>query len=166
MNTHTEPSTWTPTAERLSSRVTLPCTRSWGPGWGIDGYIHLSRKADNQTFVDKRPADGTACHPLPDQQVVGGECGVLFGMIFWQTSTLSPTLTLVLDSGPNSNPNPDLDPKCRYIVPNGRACAIRGSSSLQAPRACSSQIAGRRRLRDRRKHFSSPCRLSKVSWEW
>ena len=51
---------------------------SWGPEWGIEGYIHLSRSVDDKTFVDKKPADGTACHPLPKQQIVGGECGVLY----------------------------------------------------------------------------------------
>jgi len=51
---------------------------SWGAGWGIDGYIHLSRSVDDQTFVDKHPADGVACKPVPKTQTVGGECGVLF----------------------------------------------------------------------------------------
>ena len=51
---------------------------SWGAGWGESGYIYLSRAVDNKTFVDKKPADGVACKPLPTQQVVGGECGVLF----------------------------------------------------------------------------------------
>jgi cathepsin L len=51
---------------------------SWGAGWGISGYIHLSREADDQTFTDKHPADGVACKPVPKTQTVGGECGVLF----------------------------------------------------------------------------------------
>jgi len=51
---------------------------SWGPGWGEKGYIRLSRSADAKTFTDKRPADGTACKPLPKTQTVGGECGVLY----------------------------------------------------------------------------------------
>jgi len=51
---------------------------SWGAGWGISGYIHLSRGVDDQTFTDKHPADGVACKPVPKSQTVGGECGVLF----------------------------------------------------------------------------------------
>lgn len=51
---------------------------SWGAGWGINGYIHLSRKSDDSTFVDRNPKDGVACDPVPKSQTVGGECGVLF----------------------------------------------------------------------------------------
>merc|ERR1719498_873289 len=51
---------------------------SWGPGWGQKGYIYLSRSADNGTFKDNKPADGIACKPYPKQQIVGGECGILF----------------------------------------------------------------------------------------
>merc|ERR1712139_560194 len=34
---------------------------SWGAGWGVKGFIRISRANDNKTFVDKRPADGVAC---------------------------------------------------------------------------------------------------------
>lgn len=51
---------------------------SWGPGWGEKGYIRISRANDAKTFVDSKPADGVACDPVPKQQMVGGECGILF----------------------------------------------------------------------------------------
>ncbi len=46
------------------------------------GYIRLSRKFDNATFVDQRPSAGVACEPFPRTQVVGGESGVLFDMSY------------------------------------------------------------------------------------
>jgi cathepsin L len=51
---------------------------SWGPGWGLKGYMHLTRAHDDKTFVDKNPADGVACKPVPKTQTIGGECGILF----------------------------------------------------------------------------------------
>ena len=55
---------------------------AWGAGWGEDGYIRLTRKLDNTTFVDKQPADGVACKPFPKTQTVGGESGVLFDVSY------------------------------------------------------------------------------------
>jgi len=51
---------------------------SWGAGWGEKGFIRIQRATDNQTFVDKAPADGVACKPVPKTQTVGGECVILF----------------------------------------------------------------------------------------
>eukprot|EP00927_Polykrikos_kofoidii_P071831 TRINITY_DN68036_c0_g1_i1.p1 TRINITY_DN68036_c0_g1~~TRINITY_DN68036_c0_g1_i1.p1 ORF type:complete len:367 (+),score=35.44 TRINITY_DN68036_c0_g1_i1:99-1199(+) len=50
---------------------------SWGPGWGVAGYIHLTRAHDQITWKDFHTADGVACKPYPKSQIVGGECGVL-----------------------------------------------------------------------------------------
>merc|ERR1719482_2085165 len=41
---------------------------SWGAGWGEKGYIRIQRATDDQTFVDKNPADGVACKPIPKTQ--------------------------------------------------------------------------------------------------
>ena len=65
-----------------------------GKGWGIDGYIHISRAADDKTFTDKHPGDGVACKPFPKTQTVGGECGMFF--VSWRDSNHDCIRTLLL----------------------------------------------------------------------
>jgi len=50
---------------------------SWGPSWGEEGFIRISRASDDKTFVDTNPSDGIACKPYPKTQSVKGECGIL-----------------------------------------------------------------------------------------
>lgn len=55
---------------------------SWGPIWGEKGYIRLTRKEDDTTFVDSHPSSGVACKPFPKHQNVSGESGLLVDMSY------------------------------------------------------------------------------------
>jgi len=69
---------------------------SWGSGWGEEGYIRISRAADEQTFADMKPSDGVACKPYPAKQTVGGECGILFDTSYPTGATAAGAETLVV----------------------------------------------------------------------
>merc|ERR1719375_3048227 len=68
---------------------------SWGAGWGEKGYIRISRASDDKTFIDKSPADGVACKPVPKTQTVGGECGILFDTSYPTGVTASDSSVVV-----------------------------------------------------------------------
>jgi cathepsin L len=55
---------------------------SWGPGWGEDGYIRLSRKATPQCGTDTTPADGDGCTGGPPTVKVCGTCGILYDAVY------------------------------------------------------------------------------------
>jgi len=55
---------------------------SWGPKYGENGYIRLSRSAKAACGVDKTPLDGTGCAGGPSTQTVCGMCGILFDVSY------------------------------------------------------------------------------------
>lgn len=48
---------------------------SWGPDWGLNGYIKLARST--KCAIDPNPSDGTACKGARKLQTVCGTCGML-----------------------------------------------------------------------------------------
>ena len=48
---------------------------SWGPAWGLNGYIKLARST--KCALDTNPKDGTACKGDTRVQTVCGTCGML-----------------------------------------------------------------------------------------
>ena len=48
---------------------------SWGPDWGLNGYIKLSR--ETKCAIDPIPGDGTACKGDKRLETVCGTCGML-----------------------------------------------------------------------------------------
>jgi len=51
---------------------------SWGPKYGLRGYIHVKRDGEATCGVDKEPLDGSGCEGGPEAVKVCGMCGILY----------------------------------------------------------------------------------------
>jgi cathepsin L len=67
---------------------------SWGISWGEKGYIRVSRAEDASANKDQCRSEGLDCKSDPDNQTLGGECGILLDTSY-PTGTKAKRLPLL-----------------------------------------------------------------------